>query len=407
MAAVATGAGVGVSRRALAHEAFGPLEADPDGVLDLPAGFSYVKLQVAGATMSDGQVLGGSPDGMACFEDDDGNYVLLRNHELALGSNPLPGVAFDTNAVGGVSRVVIDPESLEVLSSNLVLTGTIRNCAGGPSPWGWLSCEEAEDPGHGWVFLCSTAAEEAELPQRIKSFGRFKHEAVAVDPKTAIVYLTEDVSDSALYRHVPDDEKEPFVGRLQALAIVGEDAFDTKSGISVGDSFDIRWVAVDDPEAAIVATRVQAHVNGAAVFVRGEGIWFDDGSVFFTATEGGPTSRGQVWRLDLDGDGDGGELTLLAQAEGDGELRSPDNLTVSPWGDLVVCEDNDGPNHLRGITPDGEIFDIARNAVEEGRSEFCGVCFSPDGKVLFVNLQEPGYTLAVTGPFPDPRGCGC
>lgn len=404
VAAFAAGtAGVGLSRRANGETGFGPVVPDPGNVLDLPEGFSYVRLQVAGVTMSDGQVAGMNPDGMACFTDEVGNYVLLRNHEVELGANPLPALAFDANALGGVSRLVIAPDTLQVLSSNLVLTGTIRNCAGGPSPWGWLSCEEAEEEGHGWVFLCSTTAPSCEAPQRIRSYGRFKHEAVAVDPKTAIAYLTEDLNDSALYRHVPDHEDEPLVGHLEALAIVGTDRFDTAHGVSVGDQHDVRWVPVGDPEAITTPTRLQAQDNGAAIFVRGEGIWFSDGAVYFAATEGGPTARGQVWRLDIQTD----VLTLIAQQEGDGELRSPDNLTASPWGDIFVCEDNDGPNHVRGITPEGAVYTFARNAHEDGISEFCGVCFSPDGNVMFVNLQEPGFTLAITGPFPSSRGCGC
>lgn len=401
------GLGVGLSRRASGANGFGALVTDPEGVLDLPPGFSYVRLQVAGATMSDGQTAAALPDGMACFADGDRNYVLMRNHEVDLGPNTLPELAFDTHAIGGVSRVVIERGSLTVLSSNLVLTGTIRNCAGGPSPWGWLSCEESEDEGHGFVFLCSTEAISCRAPQRIRSYGRFKHEAVAIDPGTAIAYLTEDLLDGALYRHVPHDVGEPFAGMLEALAIVGTDRFGTSTGgVSVGDRLDVRWVPVADPEALTTSTRAQAQAKGAALFSRGEGIWYADGSVFFSATSGGPVSQGQVWRLDVD-EGDAGVLTLIAQAEGDGELISPDNLTVSPWGDLFVCEDNDGPNHVRGVTPEGEVYTFARNAHEGGVSEFCGVCFSPDGEVMFVNLQEPGFTLAITGPFPNRRGCGC
>jgi secreted PhoX family phosphatase len=162
---------------------------------------------------------------------------------------------------------------------------------------------------------------------------------------------------------------------------------------------------VDDAEAITTPTRVQAQERGAAIFVRGEGIWYDRGAVVFTATAGGPTKRGQVFRLDLDQDVN--QLTLVAQQEGDGELRSPDNITVTPWGDLLVCEDHDGPNHVRGITPDGEVYPFVRNAHDGGASEFAGACFSPDGKVLFVNLQAPGWTFAITGPFPKGgRGCG-
>ncbi len=335
-ALIAAGATVVVARRSFGQSGFGPLKADPDGILDLPQGFSYRVLQTRGDPMSDGNPAGLLPDGMACFEGADGNWVLMRNHETGRGRNALPE-AFDEGAVGGVSRLVLDPATREVVSSNLVLTGTLRNCAGGPSPWGWLSCEEVEgEEGHGWVFLCDPEASGVQEARPIRSYGRFKHEAVAVDPRTHIAYLTEDVSDSAFYRFVPVDEDQPFVGALQALAVVGEPTADLREGRRVGDTFEVQWVPVPDARAQQMRTREQARLGGAAIIARGEGCWEQAGVIFFTSTSGGPTGQGQVFRLEPEGDG--GVLTLVAQAEGEGELVNPDNLTVAPWGDLIVCE---------------------------------------------------------------------
>ncbi len=400
-----------LSRKAAGEARFGPLQEDPDGILDLPAGFSYTVLQTAGDEMSDGEAVPVLADGMACFEGEDGDWVLMRNHEVGTGENGLPDVAYRATALGGVTRVVIDPETLQVRSSNLVLTGTLRNCAGGESPWGWLSCEETdfEEADHGWVFLCPTDASEVRQPDRIDAYGRFKHEAVAVDPKTNIVWLTEDEGDGCFYRFVPDRKREPFVGQLQALAIVGNDMFDTGRDLAVGDSFQIRWVDVDDPAATEERTSVQAQAKGAAIFVRGEGIWYDEieETVFFTCTSGGPISFGQVFRLDPDDDG--GTLTLVAQAEDAEGLVFPDNLTVTPWGDLIICEDSIlADNHLRLLcTEDGTVHPFARNRLAGGSSEFAGACFSPDGQVLFVNIQAAGITLAIQGDFPEPRRRGC
>jgi uncharacterized protein len=107
------------------------------------------------------------------------------------GQQP-PPEAYDPAGMGGVSRVVLRADTLERVSSNLVLTGTTRNCAGGVSPWGWLSCEEAVGRGHGYVFACRTDAARVRPPHRIAAYGRFCHEAAAVDPETCIAYLTED-----------------------------------------------------------------------------------------------------------------------------------------------------------------------------------------------------------------------
>ena len=245
---------------------------------------------------------------------------------------------------------------------------------------GWLSCEETsfEDTEHGWVFRCAIDASEVQAPERIDGYGRFKHEAVAIDARTQIAYLTEDEGDGAFYRFVPNDRDEPFMGQLEALAIVGSDAFDTSASLEVGDQREVRWVRVDDPAAATTRTSRQAQAQGAAIFARGEGCWYDgeNRAIYFTCTSGGPVRGGQVFRLDPTDDG--GTLTLVAQANGDGALKSPDNLTVSPWGDLLICEDAPlGSNFVRGLTADGALYNFARNVLDAGLSEFAGACFSP------------------------------
>ena len=76
-----------------------------------------------------------------------------------------------------------------------------------------------------------------------------------------------------------------------------------------------------------------------------------------------------------------------------------DNLTVAPNGHLIVCEDqytDPVDNHLRGVTPAGEVYTIGRCRLQ---TELAGACFSPGGQVLFVNLYSPAMTLAITGPW--------
>ena len=70
---------------------------------------------------------------------------------------------------------------------------------------------------------------------------------------------------------------------------------------------------------------------------------------------------------------------------------------IQPSCSFVRVENADETPHLRGVTPDGEIFTLARNA--KNKSEFAGSTFSPDGTILFVNIQTPGIPLAITGPW--------
>src|SRR5688572_29397480 len=232
----------------------GSLVPDPEGRLDLPEGFSYAVVDQGGQTMSDGYRVPGNPDGMACFAGADGTLVLLRNHELTTSSRgpytlPPSGVAppeaYDARVAGGVTRIVLDGTSHARLSSNLVLAGTAQNCAGGPSPWGWLSCEEAFDAVHGYTFVCPVDAASLAMHRRVTGYGHFRHEAVCIDSSNSVAYLTEDRPDSALYRFVPDDAASPFVGTLQALRVTGRAAFDTSTGLAVGDELEVDWVPLD------------------------------------------------------------------------------------------------------------------------------------------------------------------
>ncbi|MEZ4428973.1 MAG: DUF839 domain-containing protein [Nannocystaceae bacterium] len=298
--------------------------------------------------------------------------------------------------MGGVTRLVVNGADFTRVSSNLVLIGTIRNCAGGISPWGWLSCEENTDEGHGYVFVCPTDAESVQPPQRVVPYGRFNHEAAAVDPETLICYLTEDRGDSSFYRFVPSAKDKPFEGQLQALKVVGEDAFET-TNMKIGDTVEVEWVDVDEPDPEDDTVRVEAQDKGAAIFVRGEGLWIHDGEVYICSTSGGAVDSGQIFKLTPDGDG--GTLELLTMSEDTDVLEYPDNITVAPWGELFMAEDGDGEQYIRALSAEGEIYDFARNAVSD--SEFAGVCFSPDGKAMFVNIQGDGLTLVVTGPFPS------
>ena len=377
------------------------LRADPRGILDLPPGFSYRVLSRAGDAMSDGYRVPALADGMACFIGPKGTLVLMRNHEIGhvrrLGAlhegQAPPKEAYDASAHGGVTRIVLSAKSLDVLSQNLVLTGTIRNCAGGPSPWGWLSCEETVEDGHGFVFLCPKDATSVRAPKRIDGYGRFNHEAVAIDPKSHVAYLTEDRGDSCLYRFVPKDPRNPFEGKLQALKVPGSPRFDTASEMKIGKPVKIGWVDVPEATPKKDSVRAQAREHGAARIRRGEGIAFHKGRVFVCSTTGGRKHAGQIFVLDPAA----ATLSLLAEATDTSRLDCPDNITVAPWGDVLLAEDGSGDQFLRGITPAGKVYDIARNAMSS--TEFAGVCLSPDAHTLFANIQHDGLTVAIQGPF--------
>ncbi len=378
---LAAGAGALTLSHALGTRAgpYGSLTPDPEGRFDLPSGFSYRILETEGDPMDDGRTVPRRPDGMACFVDpDDGaQLILMRNHE-----NRAPN--------GGVTRLVVSANDATRVSSNLVLSGTDRNCAGGAfAGRGWLTCEESRDDGHGYVFLCDLRASSVQEANRIDGYGRFNHEAVAIDPRTNVAYLTEDETVSRLYRFVPDAKESPFEGKLQALAVVGEAGFDT-SNMSTGDSVQVAWVDIESPLAGAGVVAAEAGEKGAARIVRGEGISFFDGEVYVCSTSGG-SGYGQIFALS-DG-GAQGTLRCLFTSTDPSALRAPDNIEVAPSGDVFMAEDNTGYCLVRGLTPTGEVFDLVRNNTIA--SEFAGICFSPDGRFAFVNAQRLGVTLVI------------
>ena len=421
---------------------YGPLKKDPAGVLDLPEGFQYKAFSAFGEEMDDGLLVPAHHDGMSAFPLDDRHCLLLRNHELntnitgrfgAFGLNNERLDRVDTDLIydlgtkegtpvpGGVSTVVFDLEANAPVKQWLSLAGTGHNCAGGPTPWGsWLSCEEwtqkrdalhARD--HGYVFEVPATTRMGLVPAvPIKSMGRFLHEAVAVSPKGDAVYLTEDRGDSALYRYLPDTPGElARGGRLQALMIRKHPSFDTRNWTTdsghtflQGQSFETEWFDLENIEAPEDDLRYRAFAAGAARFARGEGIWHGGDRVYWACTTGGRAQLGQIFKY-LPSPYEGteeeaqspGRLELFVESSDEDLIGNADNLTIAPSGDIFVCEDSAAQDGLTRITPTGEIERFAANRFND--SELAGVCFSPDGGTLFVNIQSPGTTFAIKGPW--------
>lgn len=420
----------------------GGLRPDPERIIDLAPGFSYRIVSRAGERMSDGLRVPGWHDGMAAFAGDEGRVVLICNHELgpqhptinAFGENLGAAPSFIRNNIydagdartpgnGGTTTTIYDPASGKTERQFLSLAGTELNCAGGATPWrSWLSCEECfRDPGqngahfreqrHGYVFEVSADATGLTKPEPITAMGRFEHEAAAVHEPSGIVYLSEDRGDSLLYRYIPDQAGKLLAGgRLQALAIGAAGSVNTSnwSGnprVEVGEELPVHWIDLSDVDSDKNDLRIRGARQGAATFSRGEGLCAAGENIFLTATSGGPAGFGQVFRYrcsEFEGTekeaSRPGSLSLFAESDRASLLRNADNLTMAPFGDLIVCEDTDSHCGLVGIGPDGAQYAIADNAYSD--SELAGVCFSPDGKTLFVNIQYPGLTLAITGPWP-------
>ena len=419
------------SARSLSTAGYGPLfptESTNTGqtLLALPKGFKYTVFGKTGAIMSDGLRTPGAHDGMAAFHVGK-ELRLIRNHEVAsLVGRPGGAIgphAYDALAGGGTTTLVINPETREVIRDFVSLSGTLVNCAGGATPWqSWISCEETllgieryknasgQDQGgfdqnHGYCFEVSARADKPVNPVPLKGMGRFKHEAIAVDAKSGIVYLTEDQAACGFYRFLPHKRgKLADGGRLQMLSVKGRPNFNTTKEQRAGVALPVIWVDINDPDPAAAQRDEMAVYNqgiaaGAATFCRLEGCLYGNGRIYFTSTGGGDKHLGQVWEYAPSGK-DHGFLKLLVEPTDPSILNMPDNLCLTSGGNLVICEDNGVANYLKVLNPRGELFDFAKNIFDGFETrEFAGVTFSPDFKTLFVNIQVPGLTLAIWGPW--------
>jgi uncharacterized protein len=405
--------------------------------LALPPGFEYNVIGKVGSRMSDDNTTPRSHDGMAAFKVG-GELRVVRNHEVTNGRVPKQDASiganpYDETVAGGTTTLIVNPKTREIIRDFVSLSGTMINCAGGRTPWGsWISCEEttlgqtvrADSKGsktggypkpHGYCFEVFASANSSVTPVPLKAMGRFVHEAIGVDKKSGIVYLTEDYTTAGFYRFLPKRHKRLAEGgTLQMLKIKDKDKYDTRTGQKTGASFAATWVTIDNPDPAEadvdeLAVYKQGRAKGAATFARLEGCYADPQGkrIYFTSTSGGDNKGGQIWLYEATGR-DEGRLTLVFESPSRDILDMPDNICLQPKSNLLfICEDSDyvgeggsPENYMRILTPDGRMADFAKNITPNFiSSEFAGSTFSKDGKTLFVNLQAVAATFAIWGDW--------
>ncbi|HEY9397125.1 MAG TPA: alkaline phosphatase PhoX [Burkholderiales bacterium] len=413
-----------------------------DAILALPRDFEYVTFSRTGSPLSDGSPCPSRHDGMAAFDGPGRTIRLIRNHEIRnnpAASFPFPVTGpthtrYDDKAMGGTVTVDFDPRRKRVVREFVSCNGTLNNCAGGYAyrNAGWITSEENTGgvkqgylKPHGYNFFVSAHANSAVKTAPLKWMGRMAHEAALADV-TGVLYETEDSgNNSGFYRALPNDRRNLEAGgRLQMLALKETWQANMYVGQTVGKRLAVQWVdiAMPDPDLENGAPTCfrQGRDNGAAAFNRLEGIYLsqDGRSVYFLSTSGGDAKYGQLWHY-IPADGKytlEDQLVLVFESPDGSVLDSPDNLCISPRGGILFQEDDasgDNDTHplasgmrdinrLVGMGRFGELFEFALNVHSE--SEFCGATWSPDGEILFVNLQggdvaDSGMTLAIWGPW--------
>ncbi len=432
-------------------------------LLRLPEGFSYRSFSWTGDAMAGGGTTPARHDGMAAFAAPGGGVTLVRNHEGGVGApisgaeTPMydalhipPGTEGAPDGFpgfsGGVTGVTYAPGRAPATVP--LLSGTAVNCAGGPTAWGsWLTCEETllrtsrvGGKDHGYVFEVPGGGGASGRP--IIDMGLFRHEAAALDPGTGIVYLTEDNgAQSGFYRFLPRNRAPKLGaleegGRLEMLRVRGTPNADLRSP-ALGDEHDVDWVPVPEPDrdpegfapeqlgGDVVGIGksgpyLQGEAAGGARFARGEGAWERGGSIYWVDTAAGAAGAGAVWVYEPAQS----VLRALYVSPSEAVADAPDNITVHENGLVLACEDGGGLHTAAGelvrgtrllaLGSGGKTVEVGENnitfdaplpgrpGIEPGDyrgSEWAGATFSPDGRTLFVNIQTPGITFAIDGPW--------
>ena len=408
---------------------------DPNGIIDLPEGFSYKIISQEKDVMDDGLLVPPNADGMTCISLSKNRIVLIRNHEL--GHVPRLSVFFKNNyygknyrkykkenaekfydinntkthCFGGTTNIVYNTKTEKVESQYLSLAGTLVNCSGGITPWNtWISCEETVikngrgiTKNHGYNFEVYPSIIPSLTPAiPLKGMGRFRHEGIAFD-REGYVYQTEDRSDGLFYRFTPKvNRKLSKGGLLEILSFKDWRGADTRNwendNIEIGKQYKVKWLNINNVNSPNDDLRYRGRNFGGAIFSRGEGIFCYENIIYFTSTNGGKNKTGQIWKYIPDTlNHKEGVLELFYESKDENVLNMPDNIVLSPNGDIILCEDARGRDRLVCIRNDGSIYYLANNALNN--QEFAGLTYSPDGKILFINIYKPTMTLAISGPW--------
>lgn len=356
--------------------------ADPYLVRSIP-GVTVTSLLTAGDAV-DGYRMSGIPDGLGGYDNGDGTFTVLMNHELPASS----GVVRDHGAIGAyVSKWTIDSDTLEVIAgTDLVQTVNLwdgtqyvatpgvafnRLCSADlAAPGAYFNPET----GLGYDGLLFTSGEETSGGRafahvvetgesyQLADFGGAAWENVVANPATGdatVVIGTDDTNNAPVYVYV--GEKSATGNPVERAGLVGGQRYAVAvDGLATEDA----TVSLDGAEFGFTLTDTPAETTGWA---RPEdGAWDPSNpSDFYFVSTASLTGHSRLWRLSFVDPADpalGGTATVVFEGPAGGTEgpKMMDNLTINDRGQVLVQEDPGNTPYLASVWR----YDIARDVIE-------------------------------------------
>jgi len=377
----------------------GPSSSATPYLINSTSGSTITSLLSAGDAIG-GYKFSGIPDGTGAFDNGDGNFTVLINHELGSTS----GVARAHGAIGAfVSKWIIRKSDLTVLSGSdliqsvytwnvttssyaLATTTFNRFCSAdlpatsafynsvtglGTQEKIFLNGEEsgAEGRAFGHIVTGTNAGKSYELPH----LGKYSWENAVANPNTnnkTIVAGTDDTTPGQVYMYIgtktntgTEIEKAGLTnGKLWGVTVTG---YTTESS-TVLPATNAPFTLVDlGNVSGITGATLETNSTTANVtkFLRPEdGAWNPvNKNIFYFATTNSFTAPSRLWKLtftDINNPELGG--TINAILDGTEGQKSLDNVTVSNDGTKIfLLEDVGNQAHIGKIW----VYDIATDVL--------------------------------------------
>ncbi|MGB8526376.1 MAG: 5'-nucleotidase C-terminal domain-containing protein [Rhodoplanes sp.] len=332
----------------------------------------------------------GIPDGLGAFDNGDGTFTVLMNHEL----QPALGIVREHGSTGAfIDKLVIDKTTLAVVSaedlvkdvflydqgSGAYVEGTTQfnrlcsadlpaisafyNAVSGMGTQDRIFMNGEESGPEGRAFAHIVTGAEAGDSYELPWLGNFSWENAVANPfsgdKTVVVGL-DDATPGQVYIYIGD--KQNTGTAVERAGLTNGDLYgiqvstfaDETNGTAVptgGVAFSL--VSLGDVSAktgALIQTDSEA--AGITEFLRPEdGAWdpTNPGTFYFVTTNG-ITSPSRLWSLEFSDPNDmtaGGTIKMLLDGT-EGQVMM-DNMTVAANGHIIIQEDPGNNSRLARV----------------------------------------------------------